>query len=56
MVKDFTDEDRAGSGRPPKLRGDLAGIAQALVEFAQREFAQRKNGLRISELRCDQSP
>src|SRR5579862_2406828 len=24
--------------RPPKLRGDLAGMAQALAEFAQREF------------------
>jgi len=26
--------------RPPKLRGDLAGMAQALAEFAQREFPQ----------------
>ena len=25
---------------PPKLRGDLAGMAQALAEFAQREFPQ----------------
>jgi glycosyltransferase involved in cell wall biosynthesis len=26
--------------RPPKLRGDLAGMAEALVQFAQREFPQ----------------
>jgi glycosyltransferase involved in cell wall biosynthesis len=28
------------SKRPPKLRGDLAGMAEALAEFAQREFPQ----------------
>jgi glycosyltransferase involved in cell wall biosynthesis len=28
--------------RPPKLRGDLAGMAEALVQFAQREFPQAK--------------
>jgi glycosyltransferase involved in cell wall biosynthesis len=28
------------SKRPPKLRGDLAGMAQALVEFASSEFPQ----------------
>jgi glycosyltransferase involved in cell wall biosynthesis len=26
--------------RPPKLRGDLAGTAEALAQFAQREFPQ----------------
>src|SRR5450432_1887410 len=26
--------------RTPKLRGDLAGMAEALVQFAQREFPQ----------------
>src|SRR6202051_2594567 len=26
--------------RPPKLRGDLAGMVQALAEFAEREFPQ----------------
>jgi glycosyltransferase involved in cell wall biosynthesis len=26
--------------RPPKLRGDLAGMAEALAQFAQREFPQ----------------
>src|SRR5437016_13639739 len=26
--------------RPPKLRGDLAGMAQALAQFAQRELPQ----------------
>ena len=26
--------------RPPKLRGDLAGMAQALAQFAEREFPQ----------------
>jgi glycosyltransferase involved in cell wall biosynthesis len=26
--------------RPPKLRGDLAGMAEALAEFAQRDFPQ----------------
>ncbi|MGB6433578.1 MAG: glycosyltransferase, partial [Bradyrhizobium sp.] len=25
---------------PPKLRGDLAGMAQALAEFAKSEFTQ----------------
>jgi glycosyltransferase involved in cell wall biosynthesis len=28
------------SKRPPKLRGDLAGMAEALAQFAQREFTQ----------------
>src|SRR5712692_5218129 len=27
-------------GRPAKLRGDLAGMAEALVQFAQAEFPQ----------------
>ena len=29
---------------PPKLRGDLAGMAQALAEFAQQEFPQSRSG------------
>jgi glycosyltransferase involved in cell wall biosynthesis len=28
------------SKRPPNLRGDLAGMAEALAQFAQREFTQ----------------
>src|SRR3981081_2907622 len=28
--------------RPPRLRGDLAGMAEALAQFAQREFPQAK--------------
>ena len=26
--------------RPPKLRGDLAGMAEALARFAEQEFPQ----------------
>ena len=28
------------SSRPPKLRGDFAGMAEALAEFAKSEFPQ----------------
>ena len=39
------------SKRPPKLRGDLAGMAEALAQFAQREFPQAEPAqLRIAVL------
>lgn len=31
------------SKRPPKLRGDLAGMAEALAQFARREFPQAES-------------
>jgi glycosyltransferase involved in cell wall biosynthesis len=37
--------------RPPKLRGDLAGMAEALAQFAEREFPQAERAqMRIAVL------
>src|ERR1700676_4311064 len=40
IVKDFPMSAAQDPKRPPKLRGDLAGMAEALAQFAQREFRQ----------------
>jgi hypothetical protein len=38
IVKDFPMSAAQDPKRPPKLRGDLAGMAEALAQFAEREF------------------
>jgi glycosyltransferase involved in cell wall biosynthesis len=40
IVKDFPMSAAQDPKRPPKLRGDLAGMAEALAQFAEREFPQ----------------
>src|ERR1700710_1552411 len=40
IVKDCPMNAEPDSKSSPKLRGDLAGMAESLVEFAQREFPQ----------------
>jgi glycosyltransferase involved in cell wall biosynthesis len=40
IVKDFQMSAAQDPKRPPKLRGDLAGMAEALAQFAEREFPQ----------------
>jgi glycosyltransferase involved in cell wall biosynthesis len=42
IVKDFPMSAAQDPKRPPKLRGDLAGMAEALAQFAEREFPQAK--------------
>jgi glycosyltransferase involved in cell wall biosynthesis len=40
IVKDFPMSAAQDPKRSPKLRGDLAGMAEALAQFAEREFPQ----------------
>jgi glycosyltransferase involved in cell wall biosynthesis len=40
IVKDFPMSAAQDPTRSPKLRGDLAGMAEALAQFAEREFPQ----------------
>jgi len=40
IVKDFPMSAAQDPKRPPQLRGDLASMAQALAQFAEREFPQ----------------
>src|ERR1700731_740073 len=40
IVKDFPMSAAQDPKRPPKLRGDLASMAEGLAQFAEREFPQ----------------
>src|SRR5947209_14299163 len=40
IVKDFPMDAAPDPKRPPKLRGDLAGMAEALAQFARSELPQ----------------
>src|SRR6202790_3873683 len=51
IVKDFPMSAAQDPKRPPPLRGDLASMAQALAQFAEREFPQAEPAqLRIAVL------